>query len=248
MVMATPAIVFQDVRLAFHSNVLFQDLSFAVDRGSCTCLLGPSGCGKSTILKLVSGDPALTYTGMIRCEGDETASGRTAWMAQQDLLLPWLDVLANVLLGAKLRGEVNKELEDKGRELLVHAGLGKAVHARPATLSGGMRQRVALLRTLMEDRSILLMDEPFSALDALTRIRLQNLSARLTSGATVLLVTHDPLEALRMANRILVLEGSPVRIAADISLVGMPPRDAGDPEIAANYPELLDLLMGGKAA
>ncbi len=246
--MATPAIAFEGVSLDFNGKVLFQDLSFAVDRGSCTCLLGPSGCGKSTILKLVSGDPSLSYTGTINCQGGKTASGRTALMAQQDLLLPWMDVLANVLLGAKLRGEVNKELEDTGRELLLHAGLGASVHAYPATLSGGMRQRVALLRTLMENRPILLMDEPFSALDALTRIRLQNLSAQLTSSATVLLVTHDPLEALRMANRILVLEGSPVQIAADIVLQGIPPREAGDPEISDNYSRLLDLLMGGKAA
>ncbi len=246
--MATPAIVFKGVTLDFNGNVLFDDLSFTIDRADCTCLLGPSGCGKSTILKLVSGDPSLSYTGTINCEGKKTASGRTAWMAQQDLLLPWLDVLANVLLGAKLRGEVSRELEDKGRKLLAHAGLGTSVHAYPATLSGGMRQRVALLRTLMENRSILLMDEPFSALDALTRIRLQNLSAQLTVGATVLLVTHDPLEALRMANRILVLEGSPVRIAADIRLQGIPPREAGDPEIADNYSGLLELLMGGKAA
>ena len=246
--MAAPAIVFEDVGLDFAGQVLFQDLSFVVDQGSCTCLLGPSGCGKSTILKLVSGDPSLSFTGTISCGGRETASGRTAWMAQQDLLLPWLDVLANVLLGAKLRGEVTRELAEKGRELLAQAGLAGSVHALPATLSGGMRQRVALLRTLMENRSILLMDEPFSALDALTRIRLQNLSARLTKGATVLLVTHDPLEALRMADRILVLAGRPVRIAADISLAGMPPRDADDPEIADNYPGLLNLLMGGQAA
>ncbi len=246
--MAAPAIVFEDVGLDFAGQVLFQDLSFVVDQGSCTCLLGPSGCGKSTILKLVSGDPSLSFTGTIRCGGGETASGRTAWMAQQDLLLPWLDVLANVLLGAKLRGEVTGELAEKGRELLVQAGLADFIHAMPATLSGGMRQRVALLRTLMENRPVLLMDEPFSALDALTRIRLQNLSARLTKGATVLLVTHDPLEALRMADRILVLAGRPVRIAADISLAGMPPRDADDPEIADNYPGLLNLLMGGQAA
>ena len=246
--MAAPAIVFKDVSLDFAGQVLFRDLSFVVDQGSCTCLLGPSGCGKSTILKLISGDPSLSFTGTIRCKGGENASGHPAWMAQQDLLLPWLDVLANVLLGAKLRGEVTRELVEKGRQLLAQAGLADSIHALPATLSGGMRQRVALLRTLMENRSILLMDEPFSALDALTRIRLQDLSARLTKGATVLLVTHDPLEALRMADRILVLAGRPVRIAADITLAGVPPRDGDDPEIGANYPKLLDLLMGGKAA
>ena len=245
---AAPAIVFDGVSLAFAGRRLFQDLSFTINRGSCTCLLGPSGCGKSTILKLVSGNTSLVYTGNICCEGKSPPNGSTAWMAQQDLLLPWLSVLDNVMLGAKLRGQVTTALREKGGDLLVQAGLGDAVHAFPDTLSGGMRQRVALLRTLMENRSVLLMDEPFSALDALTRIRLQNLAARFTSGATVLLVTHDPLEALRMANRILVLAGEPVAIAADLSLRGTVPRDADDPEIATLYPELVNLLMTGATA
>jgi putative hydroxymethylpyrimidine transport system ATP-binding protein len=241
--MAAPAIIFDRVSLSFAGQILFQNLSFTVEGGGCTCLLGPSGCGKSTILKMISGHSSLAYTGEIRFTGAENHGRETAWMAQDDLLLPWLKVLENVLLGARLRGEVTEQLRLKAGTLLGEAGLAEYVHALPAALSGGMRQRVALLRTLMEDRQILLMDEPFSALDALTRVRLQNLSSRLTRGATVLLVTHDPMEALRMGDCILVLGGDPVRVEAEIHLAGSPPRDAGDPEIANRYPELLNQLM-----
>ncbi len=241
--MPSPAIVFDRITLSFAGRTLFQDLSFTVHHGDCTCLLGPSGCGKSTILKLVAGHSSLAYTGIIRFAQSGGHGNRAAWMAQDDLLLPWLTVLNNVLLGARLRSEVTEPLRLKAGELLVEAGLAEYVHSLPAELSGGMRQRVALLRTLMEDQDILLMDEPFSALDALTRVRLQNLCARMTRGATTLLVTHDPLEALRMGNRILVLGGDPVQVEADIRLAGTPPREAGDPEIVNRYPDLLDFLL-----
>ena len=248
--MAGSAIVVDRVSLCFAEKVLFKDLSFTVEQGSCTCLLGPSGCGKSTLLKLISGATfsqqfVSHYSGTVWCSGGDAKGGKTAWMAQEDLLLPWMDVLNNVLLGAKLRGRVTADLRKKAALLINQAGLGDSLHELPATLSGGMRQRVALLRTLMEDRQILLMDEPFSALDALTRIRLQDLSARLTRGATVLLVTHDPMEALRMANHIIVLQGDPARVATSIPLQGDPPRAADDREIVERYPMLLELLMSG---
>jgi putative hydroxymethylpyrimidine transport system ATP-binding protein len=243
--MPAPAIVFDRVGLAFGDKVLFDDLSFTVDSGCCTCLLGPSGCGKSTILKLIAGNPSLTHTGIIHTPEEDHPDSAIAWMAQEDLLLPWMNVLDNVLLGARLRGELDNKLRQRATQLLNRAGLGSFLHALPATLSGGMRQRVALLRTLMEDRFVLLMDEPFSALDALTRIKLQDISAQLTRGATVLLVTHDPMEALRMGNRLLVLSGEPVAITADIALAGSTPRSADDSEIARRYPALLELLLGG---
>ena len=164
-------------------------------------------------------------------------------MGQNDLLLPWLGLLDNVLLGARLRGEVNDTRRARARDLLHAAGLAGRERALPATLSGGMRQRAAQLRTLMEERPVLLMDEPFSALDALTRMRLQNLAAELTRGATVVLVTHDPLEALRLADRIIVLTGAPARVAATLEVDGPTPRDPGDPDLARRHGELLGLLM-----
>ena len=108
-----------------------------------------------------------------------------AWMGQKDLLLPWFSLLDNVLLGARLRREITPRKREKARSLIHEAGLAGSEHLLPASLSGGMRQRAALLRTLMEERPVILMDEPFSALDALTRLRLQNLAADMTAGAKI---------------------------------------------------------------
>ena len=146
---------------------------------------------------------------------------RLAWMGQQDNLLPWLTVLGNVGLGARLRGEPLDR--DRAEALLARVGLIPQRDQRPATLSGGQRQRAALARTLMEDRPVVLMDEPFSALDAITRARLQVLAAQLLAGRTVLLVTHDPLEALRLGHRIHVMAGQPARIEPPNSATGIAP-------------------------
>lgn len=161
-------------------------------------------------------------------------------MAQQDLLLPWRTVHENVVLGAVLRGE--KPEYEKASHLLSQVGLGDAAHLRPAELSGGMKQRAALARTLMEDRPVVLMDEPFSALDPLNRLRLQELAARVLRGKTVLLVTHDPLEALRLGDHVHVLAGSPARLQDAITPTGQSPRNITDPDILAQQAELLGQL------
>ena len=167
-------------------------------------------------------------------------------MGQQDNLLPWLTVLGNVMLGARLRGEPP---DLAGAEaLLGRVGLIPQRDQRPATLSGGQRQRAALARTLMEDRPVVLMDEPFSALDAITRARLQVLAAQLLAGRTVLLVTHDPLEALRLGHRIHVMAGQPARIEPPILPAGTPPRDLHDPALLARQGELLAGLADAQEA
>lgn len=243
--MSIPALHLDRVSLHFKNGTeLFSDLSFSAEAGKCTCVLGPSGCGKSTLLRLLSGSQDFSTTGTITLAPEPLYSSCYAWMGQNDLLLPWLNLLDNVLLGAKLRNELTEELRDKALGLIAEAGLQGYEKTLPGALSGGMRQRGALLRTLMEDRPVLLMDEPFSALDSLTRLRLQNLSSRMTAGSTVLLVTHDAHEALRMANRIIVMDGSPVRIRADISLQGEPPRPPEDPEVLRHYGPLLAELLG----
>lgn len=240
-----PSVVFNRVSLDFEGASLFKDLNLSIAGGECTCILGPSGCGKSTLLRLVSGAGSLAYQGEIaihsHCKGNSRHD--TAWMSQKDLLLPWFSVLDNVLLGAKLRSQLTPAAREKALGLIEVAGLDGYEQAMPATLSGGMRQRVALLRTLMEDRSILLMDEPFSALDALTRMKLQDLSAAMTRGATVLLVTHDPMEALRMSHTVVVLSAKPTGVKTTLKLQGIPPRDADDPEIHHHYSELLNSLL-----
>jgi putative hydroxymethylpyrimidine transport system ATP-binding protein len=241
--MQAPSIYFEAISLSYNGKKLFDRFSAAVPGGQCTCLLGPSGCGKSTMLGLVSGNSALSFSGRVHLAPANDMEHTIGWMAQSDLLLPWLTVLDNVLLGARLREELSADAREKAKGLLVEAGLGGKGGMLPNALSGGMRQRVALLRTLMEERPVILMDEPFSALDALTRMKLQNLAARMTRGRTVLMVTHDPLEALRLADRIIVLHEMPVRIASVLEVHGLTPRDPDDPEIQRKYPQLLRQLL-----
>ena len=210
--------------------------------GQVTALLGASGVGKSTLLRLLAGLlPPPEGTRIGTSDGGPVA-GRIAWMGQQDLLLPWLDLAGNVALGSRLRGEAPDR--DRIARLIAQVGLAGREAARPAALSGGMRQRAALARTLMEDRPFVLMDEPFSAVDAPTRHRLQELAARLLAGRTVLLVTHDPLEALRLAHRILVLRPGPDgAVAEDLPMPpGAPLRAATDPAVLTAQAALLERL------
>ena len=207
---SAPSVILENVSFSYPGEQIFRDLNFTMKGGQWTCLIGPSGCGKSTLLRLISGTLREGFSGEIRFSNGKNHNGLTAWMAQKDLLLPWLNVLDNVCLGSRLRGE-RSSIKRRAKErfhLLKGAGLGEYLDSLPSELSGGMRQRVALLRTLMEGRSVILMDEPFSALDALTRLKLQDLAASLVEGATVLMVTHDPLEALRLGHRIYVMTGN----------------------------------------
>ena len=206
----------RNVTLSYDNKLLFENLSLEFEEGRCTCLLGPSGCGKSTLLRMISGVKSIPYKGKIGFRDGVNKSESVAWMSQKDLLLPWMTVIDNVMLGAKLRREITQDVYEKALQMLIYAGMEEYEKQYPAVLSGGMRQRVALLRTLMEKRPVILMDEPFSALDALTRLKLQDLSAQLTREKTVLLVTHDPMEALRLGDRIVVLGGSPAGVVADI--------------------------------
>jgi len=244
-----PAVRVQDARLAFGGVKLFDGLSFELPAGLTTGLLGPSGVGKTSLLRLIA-DLAEGAEGDVDDGHGGHLGGRIAYMAQQDLLLPWLGALDNVMLGPRLRGErVDDAARARARELLARVGLADREDARPAALSGGMRQRVALARTLFEDRPVVLMDEPFSGLDAITRYELQALAAELLTGRTVLLVTHDPLEALRLGHRLLVLSGRPARLDDRVQPPAAPlPRDAASPEVLALQGQLLDRLAAAHEA
>jgi len=226
---------------------LFADFGFELPLGQWTCLLGPSGIGKTTLLRALAGflppAPAITLAGVTW-----PAQGQIAYMAQQDLLLPWLNARDNVRLGARLRGHDDATSHAEAQRLLDQVGLANRAEDLPQKLSGGMRQRVALARTLFEQRPLVLMDEPFSQLDALTRLDMQELARALLRGRTVLLVTHDPLEALRVGDRILVLNGIPAAAQAPILPPGDPPRDLATPAIATLYRGILDGLRAHQRA
>lgn len=171
-------------------------------------------------------------------DGDLSDTGSVAMMAQQDLLMPWLSVLDNVLIGARLRGE--RPDRTLARDRLAQVGLVDHADKLPSTLSGGQRQRVALARTLMENRAVVLLDEPFSALDALTRAQMQELTAELLRGRTVLLVTHDPNEAARLGQKILIMTPSGlVQIAAPTTPI---PRDIHALDVLRAQSDLFDKL------
>ena len=223
MTAASPLLV-REARIAYGDRVVADRLDLAFPAGHTTCLLGRSGVGKTSLLRWLAG----LLPGSARPQP-------IAYMAQADLLLPWLSILDNVLLGHRLRGDAAalRAAEPHARALLAEVGLADRLADRPASLSGGMRQRAALARTLCEDRPVVLMDEPFAHLDAVTRLELQDVAARLLAGRTVVLVTHDPLEALRLGHAVHVLSGPPLRLGPAVVPPGPTPRDPADPALIA---------------
>lgn len=188
-------------------------LSLSLNAGKWTVLLGRSGCGKTTVLRYLAGllDDKVEWQGTLATSDELPLTDRIAYMAQQDLLLPWLSVIDNVCLSHRFQNPVSDKALQTNQALELLAAVGLADHAStmPDQLSGGMRQRVALARTLMQDKPVVLMDEPFSALDAVTRHKLQSLACELLRDKTVVLITHDPQEAVRLADNLYVLQGTP---------------------------------------
>jgi putative hydroxymethylpyrimidine transport system ATP-binding protein len=215
-----------DVTLSFGGAPLFARLSLGVPPGEFFCLLGPSGAGKSTLLRAVAG--------LLRPDaGSVRRNGGAALMAQDDALMPWARPVPNVVVGDMLRG-AHPDLA-KARALLKAVGLDERSE-RPGEMSGGMRKRVALARLLYEDRPVALLDEPFASLDAITRRGVQALTRRLLVGRTVMLVTHDPAEAMMLADRVAVLAGNPARLVLDEMLPKAPLGSVRDPYDAALRP------------
>lgn len=239
-----PGLAIRDLGVSYGGRAILEGLGLDLAGGETTVLLGASGVGKSTLLRRIAG--LLDGPGEVRADDGSPLAARTAFMAQSDLLLPWLTVAQNAALGARLRGEPADAARLRG--LLATVGLADAADKRPAALSGGMRQRAALARTLMEDRPVILMDEPYSAVDALTRLKLQDLGLRLLADRTVVLVTHDPFEAIRLADRIIVLAGEPARNVLDIRPEGAKPRAPDSGEARDLWRRIVDALGVERAA
>ena len=240
-----PYIHFNHVATSFGGMPVYRDMGFGVARGEFVCLLGPSGCGKSTALRLLAGlmEPD---SGSITVDGESPAVAwlHMAFVFQSPRLAPWRSALDNVLLGMELReGKTGPEHRRRAQELLAMVGLSKDMDKYPRMLSGGERQRVALARALGVNPDIVLMDEPFSALDPNTRTRLRAelIDIWRKTQKTILFVTHDVDEAVTLADRVLLFSNKPTRIIADVALTAARPRDLRSmPDVAAAR----DALMG----
>jgi ABC-type nitrate/sulfonate/bicarbonate transport system ATPase subunit len=207
-----------DATRRFGELVALEHLTLSVPEGEIVALVGPSGCGKSTLLELLAGLQQPD-------EGAVTAEP-AAYMPQRDLLLPWRNALANAALALECSGVRKADARRRAQPLFERFGLGGFEDARPAELSGGMRQRVALARTFLSGRPLLLLDEPFASLDQITRGSLQEWLAEALSAEprTVVLVTHDVQEALYLADRVAVLSPRPGRIVDEIAVALARPR------------------------
>lgn len=236
------AVQLSDLTLCYDGMPLFERFNFALPEKRWTALLGKSGIGKSTLLRAIAGleDDAIT-------NGKIARFGTVGYMAQQDSLFPWLSVLDNVQLAHHLNGTKNADTAEQAKGLL--SAVKMQAHANKACyqLSGGQRQRVALARVLMQQADIVLMDEPFSALDAVTRRQLQNLACELLKDKTVLLITHDPQEALRLGDDIYILQHQPVTLSEKIAPQGEKPRQFADETLWQLQEKLLLELMSDTA-
>ena len=196
-------------------------VAFDVAPGEFVSLIGPSGCGKSTLFNVIAGLET-PDAGRVLVDGED-ATGRVdhvAYMPQRDLLFPWRTVLDNTTLGLEVAGVPKREARERARRLFEPFGLSGFESARPHELSGGMRQRAALLRTVVLDRPVLLLDEPFGALDSLTRTDMQTWleEVRARFGWTVLLITHDIREAAFLSDRVVVLAPRPTRVRCEVTV------------------------------
>jgi ABC-type nitrate/sulfonate/bicarbonate transport system ATPase subunit len=238
MTFKTPAGVFQALA----------PVTLSIPPGRFVSLIGPSGCGKSTIFNIIAGLLEPT-AGEVLIDGIEATGtiGRVGYMLQKDLLLPWRTVLDNVALGLEIRGTPMREARERALPLLQRYGLGGFEHQHPPALSGGMRQRAALLRTLLIDMDIILLDEPFGALDAQTKSKLQEWLLGLFAdfGRTVVFVTHDVEEAVFLSDEIYVMASRPGRIVDRLPIDLPRPRDRSivtTPRFMAIKKYCLDLL------
>jgi ABC-type nitrate/sulfonate/bicarbonate transport system ATPase subunit len=217
-------------------------VSLRVARGEMLALVGPSGCGKTTLLELICG-LQVPDAGALQSEP-------AVLMPQRDLLLPWLDALDNAALALRIAHLPRAQARERAASLFAELGLQGFERAHPSELSGGMRQRVAFVRTLLSGKPVLCLDEPFGALDAITRAEMQDwlVGALTREPRTIVLVTHDVEEAVLLADRVLVLSPRPGRVAGEIDVALPRPRKRTEAGIVALREQALKLLVGARPA
>ncbi len=229
----TEPLSLENVTRRFGRVTALAGIEFELRADEVLAVVGPSGCGKSTLLELVAGlqEPDEGVVTVLGAGGAAERRASCAYMPQRDLLLPWRDALDNAALALECQGVRRAEARRRAAPLFERFGLAEFEHVRPAALSGGMRQRVAFLRTLLPGRPLLLLDEPFGALDSITRAAMQEwLAAALAQEPrTVLLVTHDVEEAIFLADRVAVLSPRPGRVVAQLDVPLARPRSTTDP-------------------
>lgn len=232
--MAIRVIALQDVRKGYGTLDVLEPLTLETTPGTFTALVGPSGCGKSTLLRLISGlEPPSEGHILVGSQPLSKTSAKRILVFQEDALFPWLTLEQNVAFGLEMNGQSKMAALEMARAWLQRVHLDGFEHYYPHQVSGGMRQRAALVRSLILQPEVLLLDEPFGALDALTRLKLQDELLRLWNNqrSTVLLVTHDVEEAVYLADRVIVLSARPARLEADIPISLPRPRARDDPKL-----------------
>jgi len=221
------------------------DINLSIIEGEFVCIIGPSGCGKTTLFNILVGLEKPDTGKIILDNQDITCTrGHIAYMPQKDLLFPWRTIIENLLLGVEINKGDLKAARKEAEDLIPLFGLEGFAENYPEQLSGGMRQRAALLRTVLTHHSILALDEPFGALDALTRSKMQDwiLSIQAKLNKTILFITHDIEEAITLADRVIVLNGTPSRITKELKVELSYPRSKTDSKFIEYKEELLERL------
>jgi ABC-type nitrate/sulfonate/bicarbonate transport system ATPase subunit len=233
---ATTAVRLEDVAKRFGTVDALAGVSLRAAPGEVVAVVGPSGCGKTTLLELVCG--------LQRPDGGTVAADRAVLMPQRDLLLPWASALDNAALALRVTGASRRAAREQAAPVFAEFGLAGFERARPDELSGGMRQRVSFLRTLLAGAPVLCLDEPFASLDAISRAEMQAwlAGALAREPRTVLLVTHDVEEAVVLADRVVVLSPRPGRVVAELEVPSPRPRQPTDADVVALRAQALEAL------